>query len=273
MAAVIAILNLFFFIIACSFSRRGIINPASIFHGVWCGLFLIFSVRSWLFPGAGFSSLDNKTSIYYLVVFVSFFLGASIAYLVKNILFRDFRLKTPYERESSQSNNIISIYLPVKFLCFLSLIGAFVAFFLTPYSFVDYLRSGEAIRAAITLDYNPMESLVSLITSYVAWVVLPVTIFAIVKGAKEPWLYFPIVALVANSLLTLGKFNILLALVFFLNSWLLAKPFKFSQMTRMVKPFALAILILIGVFYGSAALRGIYRQKLILMRINFQSLF
>lgn len=245
-----------FLLCLCSYflNKRHIINPMTLFHGLWGFLFLVFGFRFQLFPAASFIELSVDVTGYYLVFFLTFFFGG----VVSHIIFRLLSNRIPLGKAVLSDVAIFdaSRYQIVKLISYAALALSVAAVFTNKFSLMDYASIGGTIRASMTEEYKPTEGMFSLLASYFSWIALPICTLLLIKTKQRKlWMYFPYVALILVSIISLGKYNLILMLALVFNIWLLCQKLQLRTLKKVAKPISIALITIVLLFGGSAYLR------------------
>ena len=254
MELLISAINFIFCIAYYFINKKHLVNPVTLFHALWGFLFFIFSLRFYLFPEVDFIELDSRVSIYYLTFFFMFFLGGILSNVLYNIIPKRPRLIQ--EKNKTLNLNEKKFYI-IRFVAYLAIFFAIIEIFQNDFSLRDYFQEGALIRAAMTEDYNPLSSIFSLISSYFAWIILPACALIIIKTHKRKlWMFLPFVSLFIVSMISIGKYNLILATAIFINMWLLTQNLNIRTLKKVFKPAIAGFLFVVLLFGGSAQLRN-----------------
>lgn len=235
-------------------NRRHIINPVSLFHFIWGFSFLVYSLRRYLFPTVELNNLNAKITAYYAATLLSFFLGGLIARYFYAAIAKRFGFR---RLKASGLNNISERKFPIlQVTSSASVVLSIIALLNSEISLVQYIKNGDVIRAAMTLEYNPTKNIASLLASYFAFVALPLcSILLFTSTNRKLWMYFPFISLFIVSAMALGKYNILISMAIVFNSWVLCNNPNVRNLLKVVKPIIYSIFVVIILFSSTALIR------------------
>lgn len=255
MELVISFLNITFCLSYYLIDKKNLINPITLFHALWGVLFLIFSTRFYFFPQVEFADLDSNVSVYYITFFFLFFIGGVFSKFLFVILPKKENFSSINKKYQYFNLNEKKLYF-IKFFAYLSIIFATIAIIQNDFSLSDYLKDGAFIRASLTEDYNPISSIFSLISSYFAWIILPICSLLLLRIKKKRfWMILPFITIFIVSMITIGKYNLILTIAIFFNIWLLTQKLELKTLSKIFKPIGIGFLIIIFIFGASAQIR------------------
>ena len=248
----IILMNLLFVVLGIALSPRNIFTPIVVFHSIWTIIFILYSLREIFFPVVDLGMLNHDASIFYLIIFMCYFAGAILALFISRFLSK--KQIFPSTLNSNQ-RVIVDNYL-VKLVSIISLIMAFIAIQKNEFSILQYITSGDLIRAAVTLDYNPTKNIWTLLASYASFLALPFCVILLIDGERKLWLFYPYISIIIISFLSLGKYNILIMLAITLNIWFLKRKFSFKNIMYILRYLVGVLGVVALLFIGSAYLRN-----------------
>jgi oligosaccharide repeat unit polymerase len=235
---------------------RGVIsNPVVIFLLLWGVLFLVYSMRYKLFPEVDFFEVGIDLGLYYLGFFIAFFIGGLIALGFGGLLPKKYKANSKINFISC--SNLKSSPPLAVFLSYISFLTAILAVYYAEFSLSDYLSIGGQIRTHVTLDYKPTQNLLSMASSYAAFFTLPISLYMlIINKRRQIWLYLPLISLFITSMLSLGKYSVIFAIVIALSIWILHHGVRFKEIYRLLKPLLLIFSIILVMFIVIISMRS-----------------
>jgi len=256
METLVGIYSLVLFLAAASLHRKHLVTPLTVFHLIWGASFLVYSLHGYLFPQVLFAPFTFDILIYYVFAFTAFFLGGAMAHFVS---YFHARCAPPSFRPPANPQMIFDRkrFNTLKILCAISLLMSVVALLRNPFSLEQYLTHGDLVRTALTATYDPTAHIFSLLSSYLAFLALPLCSLIIFSSSlRWLWAYLPIAALLIVSMMSLGKFDILITCALVFNAWATTREITLRSISVLARPVFKIFALVVLLFASTATLRG-----------------